>query len=817
MKIETTAVHVVGSHGLGEQRKFKILSNAHSFRILSSGLYSDKISACLRELGCNAADAHIAAGIAARPIEVKLPSKLDRDFYIKDFGGGLTHEEIEDLYTTYFSSNKSTNNEQTGAFGLGSKSPFSYTDTFAVTTVQDGLQRTYTAYIDAEEGAPVISLLDQQAASDTWPHGLMVSFPVKPEDIGEFERKAAQVFKWFQVKPVYPGLPESPYKDPPRTLTGSNFYFVAGGSLGSTGGSTAGYSRYAHHTVGDSAHVLSGNVAYPLNAGQLECDEEFVKVLVEAGIQLRMPIGTVMPTASREALEYDPRTRDNLVLALRQAAAEIGHLLRNQLNEPAANDWERRHRAHRLLDTQVPSRIASDLSTVLSVTDLTQEERERVTSFYQTRSMPLPSWVGGDVFKHNPAPAGAVATFTSELDRASSYRVWWAYNQQDPRKPLRRHAIVRGMTKIGKTPEKACVSFSQQLTVLFSDCTHAYQRVEALVRKNASQAILMVAPAYSEAQAGLEAYAERLAEALGGVSVAGISTLPLPTVLTRAKEAAASRPKLKASEKAAAYARERVHFWEARAERALPSRIEFAQVPEDSRYYLPASSTQGGETAYQVSAGSFHRAVLQSDLKALVQAFRSLRAQGVPLPDIGGFITPEGPQARKFKLKENGWKSLLDTICECLSDPAIIEAIQSRTRGQPDLDLTNRYQYRRLASGAGFLGTLITWAHQHSEHRDWLTQRETQLPALATLTQPLWDSNVLSECNASADMPLQCLLNTLGYSSTLKFERMGSDGYLKGVYARHPELRFLSEESFAEAWNEDPEGASRLLQLIFQN
>ena len=46
------------------------------FNILRNQLYSNKPLAVLREIACNAQDANIEAG-SKRPIEVKLPSKLD--------------------------------------------------------------------------------------------------------------------------------------------------------------------------------------------------------------------------------------------------------------------------------------------------------------------------------------------------------------------------------------------------------------------------------------------------------------------------------------------------------------------------------------------------------------------------------------------------------------------------------------------------------------------------------------------------------------------------------------------------------------------
>lgn len=48
--------------GVGKTREFQIAANAQAFKILSSGLYSNKPRAIIREVCCNAWDAHVAAG-----------------------------------------------------------------------------------------------------------------------------------------------------------------------------------------------------------------------------------------------------------------------------------------------------------------------------------------------------------------------------------------------------------------------------------------------------------------------------------------------------------------------------------------------------------------------------------------------------------------------------------------------------------------------------------------------------------------------------------------------------------------------------------
>jgi len=137
---------------------FRIESSPEAFRILSDGLYSDKIRAVIRELSTNAVDACVEAGtLDTGGYVIHLPNTLEPSFSIRDYGTGLTHEEVIGLYTTYFGSNKTHSNKFTGQLGLGSKSPFAYTDSFTVTSWTDGSKRCYNAHISAA-GYPAIAL-----------------------------------------------------------------------------------------------------------------------------------------------------------------------------------------------------------------------------------------------------------------------------------------------------------------------------------------------------------------------------------------------------------------------------------------------------------------------------------------------------------------------------------------------------------------------------------------------------------------------------------------------------------------------------------
>ena len=111
-------------------KNFSIKQDAHIFKVLRSKIYSDKILAVIREYSCNAVDAHVEAETPDKPIKITLPNAMNPHFIVRDFGKGMTDEDIFDIYATYGESTKRNTNSQIGQLGLGCKSGFAYSNSF---------------------------------------------------------------------------------------------------------------------------------------------------------------------------------------------------------------------------------------------------------------------------------------------------------------------------------------------------------------------------------------------------------------------------------------------------------------------------------------------------------------------------------------------------------------------------------------------------------------------------------------------------------------------------------------------------------------
>ena len=89
MKIETTTGNVTSIGAIGASNNFSIAMNAKAFRLLSDTLYQDKIGSIVRELSCNALDAHVMAGKGDVPITIHVPDQFEPWLSFTDTGIGI--------------------------------------------------------------------------------------------------------------------------------------------------------------------------------------------------------------------------------------------------------------------------------------------------------------------------------------------------------------------------------------------------------------------------------------------------------------------------------------------------------------------------------------------------------------------------------------------------------------------------------------------------------------------------------------------------------------------------------------------------------
>lgn len=314
--------HHVETSGLGEEEAFTIDATPEAFEILSSGLYSDRIRAIVRELSCNAYDSHVVAGKADVPFDLQLPNALNPTFVIRDYGTGLSHEQVMSLYRTYFRSTKTNSNDVIGQLGLGSKSPFSYASTFIVESYYQGTKRIYSCYKN-EKNFPAVVLMGEEPTDQ--PNGLSVSIAVRGVDVDKFETAARKTYMYFKTLPNVTGVPYfQPY---------SVAHHVAGDSW---------TIRDAYYAAGMSgAYVIQGQVPYPVDATILQENglTGNALLLAQADVDITLPIGSVSPAPSREHLSYNHTTIISLIDAFNKAAEQFHRQVQAQY-DACTTKWE---------------------------------------------------------------------------------------------------------------------------------------------------------------------------------------------------------------------------------------------------------------------------------------------------------------------------------------------------------------------------------------------------------------------------------------------------------------------------------------------
>lgn len=320
---------------VGATTDFKIKATAKSFRILADGLYANKIRAIVRELSCNAYDSHVAAGKVETPFDVHLPNSLEPFFSIRDYGVGLSNDEVTNIFTTFFESTKTGSNDFVGALGLGSKSPFSYTDNFTVTAVKAGIKGVYTAFIN-EHGVPSIALMFQEETTD--PNGVEIRFAVENErDFRSFCDEAQDVYRAFKHKPVVSG--NSNYKHLSFEYETENVV---------PGVHVLGNRNHS----GSRSFAIMGNIAYPIQVPDSDKTLGELSNLLQCGLLLEFAIGELDFQASREGLSYIPQT----VNAIKQKLAALNAELTVYVAREAyaiSNTWERAYFLYKKYQTRL--------------------------------------------------------------------------------------------------------------------------------------------------------------------------------------------------------------------------------------------------------------------------------------------------------------------------------------------------------------------------------------------------------------------------------------------------------------------------------
>lgn len=291
--IITTEKETILGNG-SKSKAFSITASPKVFKILSSDLYTNKIRAVVRELITNMIDAHALNGNPEKFI-IQVPGRLDPRFVCRDFGPGMSDFDIQGddnspgLYNSYFSSSKAESNDFIGGFGLGSKSPFSYTDTFSITSYHKGEIRGYVAYMDGDGPQIKPTFVKEMGPNDKT--GIEIVVPVEEKDFRNFAYEVSYIMRPFKDLAIINGLDREIDYFPDF----DDYYGV-------------NPERYWPDRGG--LYAIYGGIVYPID-GVIK-DRNWLSIRNEVNY-IKFPMGSLDIAPSREALSLDDRTRKNII------------------------------------------------------------------------------------------------------------------------------------------------------------------------------------------------------------------------------------------------------------------------------------------------------------------------------------------------------------------------------------------------------------------------------------------------------------------------------------------------------------------------
>lgn len=349
MKLHFDSIDVEKS-GKFVSQNFDIGDKRIILEILRGKMYSNPIQTVCQEIMSNARDAHREVGKHNVPIVVKLPNKLEPDFYIQDFGPSISPSRMTDVFIKYGASTKRSDNLQTGGFGLGCKSPFSYTDSFSIVCVtpedDKKIKRQYIAHLDPTGLGEMTCVAESETSEEV---GTTIIIKPKESDYHLFRDQVLRAGFFWEVRPKILGDKNWKWPEIKIDYKGSDWEIH---EVGSDYPSIIGSPR--------TPYALIDGISYPIKCEHLfktsKCSFSNYRIVP---LRLHFKVGELPITANREDIDYQDRSISLLEKRMNAAFADLKESLTNSVNQApsltkailAWQDARRNHFYNSLFDT----------------------------------------------------------------------------------------------------------------------------------------------------------------------------------------------------------------------------------------------------------------------------------------------------------------------------------------------------------------------------------------------------------------------------------------------------------------------------------
>lgn len=294
-----------------ETKNFGIGDASVVIDILRNRLYEHKKQTLVQEYICNARDSHRELGKFDNKFDVTAPTHFNPVFKVRDYGPGITPDRMENVFVMYGASTKRSTNTQTGGFGIGAKSAWSYTDSFTIVSIVDGIKRSYIAHTGVNNNGR-LDLISTETTTE--PNGTEIQVGVNSDDIGDFKAAIFRAIYFWEEKPRVLGVSAAP------TLVRG---FRVGDIEVINHSLVPNYASYGDY--GQTAIAVIDGVPYPLNEKLLQkCPALLaLKGLTKEQLILHIDNGIVEVSASREAIADSTKSVDALRRIAERATKEL--------------------------------------------------------------------------------------------------------------------------------------------------------------------------------------------------------------------------------------------------------------------------------------------------------------------------------------------------------------------------------------------------------------------------------------------------------------------------------------------------------------
>lgn len=286
--------------------------------ILRNRLYKYKVRTLVQEYISNARDSMRAAKNTKDKIIIHSPTNFSPIFKVRDFGTGMSERVVAEVFTKYGSSTKRESDDQTGGFGIGGKSAWSYTDSFTVVSYLNGIKTTYVAHTGVNNQGRLDTISSERTDEK---NGIEIAVSVKQNDVNEFRRAIFRaIYFWNEIeKPIVKGVTEFPTKN--DTLQVGKYIEVFKTSI------FPDFISWNNHI---QSYVSIDGIVYPFPYEMAELDA-IRRIVNGKNIVLHLPSSVLIPSekghiqisATREELTDNDTTKMKLTEILKEVRNDL--------------------------------------------------------------------------------------------------------------------------------------------------------------------------------------------------------------------------------------------------------------------------------------------------------------------------------------------------------------------------------------------------------------------------------------------------------------------------------------------------------------